>query len=73
MRVIDVSLSLKASLRSGKSVLRALFQCFLFLSFGFVHQLQTAGNTIFLVMEKIFHSGLDSTLSLYTILACSVT
>jgi hypothetical protein len=26
---------------------------------GFVHQLQTAENTIFEVIEKIFHSGLD--------------
>ena len=42
-------------------------------TFGFVHQLQTAGNTTFLVMENIFHSGLDDTMILYTTLACFAT
>ena len=60
MYIIDFSL--KASLRSGRSVLCALF------TFGFVHQLQTAENTIFLLMEIIFHSGLDGTMILYTML-----
>ena len=60
MLVIDLSFSLKARLRSGRSVLSVLFLCFLLLSsvfasftFGFVYQLQTAENTIFLVMENI--------------------
>ena len=39
---------------------------FCFACFGFVHQLQTAENTIFLVMENIFHSGLDGTMILYS-------
>jgi hypothetical protein len=51
-----------------------LFLCFTILNiifaFGFVHQLQTAENTIFLV---IFHRGLDGTMIIYTILACFVT
>ena len=42
-------------------------------TFGFVHQLQTAENTILLVMENIFHSVLDGTMILYTILSCFVT
>ena len=36
-------------------------------------QLQTAETTIFLVAENIFHSGLDGTIILYTILAYFVT
>ena len=75
MRVKDLTFSLKASLRSGMSVPCAVFLCFPFISlifayftFGFVHQLQTAGNTIFLVMEKIFHICLDDTMTIYTIL-----
>jgi hypothetical protein len=35
-------------------------------TFGFVHQLQTAENTIFWFMENIFCGGLDGTLILYT-------
>jgi hypothetical protein len=42
-------------------------------TFSFVNQLQTAYNTVVLVMENIFHSGLDGTVILYTILACFVT
>jgi hypothetical protein len=34
---------------------------------------QTAENTIFLVMENIFHGVLDGTMIRYTILACFVT
>jgi hypothetical protein len=66
---------LKASLRSGRSVLYALFLCYPCLSFGFasftlafVHQLQTAENTIFWVKDNIFYSGLDGTMIRYTIL-----
>jgi hypothetical protein len=53
----------------------SLTPSFLFLSFtfGFVHLLQTDENAIFLVMEKTFHSGLNGTMILYTILACFVT
>jgi hypothetical protein len=36
---------------------------------SFVHQLQTAENTIRLDMENIFHSGVDGTMFLYTTLA----
>jgi hypothetical protein len=78
--VIDLSFSLKARLRSGRSVLCALFLCFPFLSFvlasftfGFVHQLQKAENIIFWVMENIFDSGLDCTMIPYTILGGFVT
>jgi hypothetical protein len=35
-------------------------------TFSFVHQIQTADNTIFMVIENIFHSSLDSTMILYT-------
>lgn len=67
MCVIDLAFSSKSSLRRGRSVLSALFLCFPILSFvfaffftlGFVHQLLTAENTIFLVQENIFDSGLD--------------
>ena len=59
--VIDLSLSLKASLRSGEAVLCALFLCFPFLSFVFVsftfvfiHQLQIAENTIIMLWERYF-------------------
>jgi hypothetical protein len=41
-----------------------------YFTFSFVHQFQTAEYTIFLVMENIFHSGLDGTMILYTVLAC---
>jgi hypothetical protein len=41
-------------------------------AFGFAHQLQTAKNTMFVVIENIFHNGLDGTMILYTILPCSV-
>jgi hypothetical protein len=37
------------------------------LTFSFVHQLQKAENTIFLVIENIFHSSLDGTMIFYTI------
>jgi hypothetical protein len=37
-----------------------------FFAFGFVHQLQTAESTIFLVIENIFHPGFDGTMLLYT-------
>jgi hypothetical protein len=43
------------------------------LTSGFVHKLPTAENIIFLVMENVFHSSLDGTIILYTILACFVT
>ena len=45
------------------SMLPFPFVVFASFNFGFVHQLQTAENTIFLIMETIFHSGLES---LYT-------
>ena len=83
MCVIDLSFSLNASLRrgsSGRYLLCALFLCSLFLSFdfasftfNFVHQPQTAENTIFLIMENIFYSGLDGTVILHTCLFCSQT
>jgi hypothetical protein len=40
------------------------------LTFSFVHQLQKAENTIFWVIENIFHSGLDVKMILY--IACFV-
>jgi hypothetical protein len=40
---------------------------------GFVHQLQTAENTIFLVTENIFYSGLDDELFSIPYIACFVT
>jgi hypothetical protein len=62
------------------SILCALFLCILFLSlvfasftFGFVHQLQTAKNEIFFGYGKIFDSGLDGKIILYTIFACYFT
>jgi hypothetical protein len=42
------------------------------IKFCFVPQLQTAENTTFLVMENIFHRGLDGTMILYTVPACFV-
>jgi hypothetical protein len=51
---------MKASLRSSRYLLCALFLCFSFLTFffvsftsGFIHQLQKGENTIFLVIENI--------------------
>ena len=41
------------------------------MDFRFCTPASKAENTIFLVMEKIFHSGLDGTMILYTILALS--
>jgi hypothetical protein len=35
---------------------------FVSFTFGFEDQLQTSGNTIYLVIENIFHSGLDGTM-----------
>ena len=75
MCVIDLSFSLKASLRCGISVLGSHFLCYPWLSlasftFGFVHQLKIQNV---LVMENTFHNGLDGTKILYTKLACFVT
>ena len=42
-------------------------------TFGFVHELQTPENTIFLVIENVFNRGLDGTMIQQTILACFVT
>ena len=42
---------------------------FLSFTFAFVHQLQKAENTVFLDVENIFHSGLDGTMILHTILS----
>ena len=55
------------------SMLTLLKLVFASFTFGFVHQLQAAENTRGLVMEHIFHSGLDGSMILYTILACFVT
>jgi hypothetical protein len=67
--VIDLSFSWKASLRSGRCSMCTIsmppvLKCF-------VHQLQTAENTIFLVIENRFHSGLDCTMIIYTLLVLS--
>jgi hypothetical protein len=66
MLVIDMSFTLKASLIICRSVLCVLLLCsqflslvFAFFTFGCVHQLQTAENTIFFVIGNIFHSGLQ--------------
>ena len=58
--------SLKASLRSGRSVLCAISMLFILpLTFRFVHQLQTTETVIFLIGKwKMFHSGLDGTIVL---------
>jgi hypothetical protein len=45
----------------------------IFVFASFAYQVQIAENTIFLIIEKIFHSGLDGTMILYTILARFVT
>ena len=74
MWVTDLSFSLKASLGSGRSVQYALFLCFPFLSFvlvPFTFVFFTQYNVF--SYGKIFHSGLDGTMILYTILACFVT
>jgi hypothetical protein len=47
----------------------SMLPVFKYFTFVFLHQLQTAENIIFLVMEKIFHSSLDGTMIIYTILA----
>jgi hypothetical protein len=61
--------SLKASISNSRYVLCALFLCFPLLSFvfesfifGFGNQLQTVENTIYLLMENIFHSSLNVSL-----------
>jgi hypothetical protein len=52
------------------SMLPVLKLNFASFTFSLLHQLQTAEYIIFLVMENIFHSDLDGSMILYTILAC---